>query len=63
MVDLKTRFYKTIADLPLSTRDDIAVVVDEKPLSWNVMKIEVDCNTEVGKNGLKILDKLKFLKS
>lgn len=61
MVDLKTRFYRTYANLPLPIRNEVAVVVGDNPISWNVLKIEVDNNTLLGKKALEILDKLNFL--
>ncbi len=62
MVDLKTKFYRTYVDLPVSVRSNVAVVVDDISLSWNVLKIEVDNDTEISKKGLKILKELDFLK-
>ena len=62
MINLKTRFLRTFADLPLGMRDSVAVVVDDNPISWNVLKIEVDNNTKFSNRALKILDELKFLK-
>lgn len=61
MVDLKTRFGRTYANLPLGIRNEIAVVVDGESISWNVLKIEVENNTSVGRKGLEILDRLSFL--
>jgi hypothetical protein len=61
MVDLKTRFLRTYANLPLGTRDSIAVVVNNQPMTWNVLKIEVYNNTQAGKTGMEILDRLNFL--
>lgn len=61
MVGLKTRFLKTYVNLPLAVRSDVAVVVDGEDLSWNVLKIEVENNTDIGKKSLEILDKLGFL--
>jgi len=61
MLDLRTRFYRTYANLPLPVRNEIAVVVDDEPISWNVLKIEVDNKTELGKKGLEILNKLNYL--
>ena len=62
MADLKSRFNITFANLPIPMRDNVAVVVDDNPLSWNVLKIEVDNNTELSIKALNILDKLDFLK-
>jgi len=61
MVDLKTRFHRTYANLPLPVRNEIAVVIDNEPISWNVLKIEVDNNTVLSKKGLEILNKLNYL--
>lgn len=61
MVDLKTRFYRTYANLPLPVRNEISVVIDDEPISWNVLKIEVDNNTVLSKKGLEILNKLNYL--
>ena len=61
MVDLKTRFYRTYANLPLPVRNQVAVVVDDDPISWNVLKLEVENNTVLGKKALEILNKLNFL--
>lgn len=61
MVDLKTRFLRTYTNLPLGIRNEISVVVDNEPISWNALKIEVENNTLVAKKALEILDKLNFL--
>ena len=61
MVDLKTRFLRTYANLPLGVRNDVVVVIDNAPITWNALKIEVDNDTVFGKKGLEILDKLNFL--
>jgi len=62
LMSLKARFFRTFANLPLPVRNDVAVVVDGQPISWNVLKIEVEGNTKTGELGLEILNKLGFLK-
>jgi hypothetical protein len=62
-MDLKPIFYKTFANLPLGFRAESIVVVDEQPLSWNALKIEVDNNTDIGNKGLEILVQLGILKT
>jgi len=47
MSNLKSRFLRTFANLPLGLRNEIAVVAEN--------------NTLIGKKGLEILDKLNFL--
>lgn len=61
MANLKARFLRTFANLPLGLRNEIAVVVENDSLSWNALKIEVENNTSVGQKGLEILDRLNFL--
>ena len=61
MVDLRTRFLRTYANLPLAVRNEIAVVVDNDAISWNALKIEVENNTVIGKKATVILDRLNFL--
>lgn len=54
-MDLKTKFLKIYANLPLSQRSEIVVVVDDEPVTWNAARIEIENNTDKGK---EILDKL-----
>lgn len=42
-------------------RSEIAVVIDNEPISWNALKLEVENDTSIGQKGLEILDKLNFL--
>lgn len=62
LMSLKTRFFRTFANLPIPVRNEVAVVVDGQPISWNVLKLEVESETKVGMLGLEILDRLGFLK-
>jgi len=62
-MSLKSRFLRTFANLPLPVRDEVAVVIDGQEISWHVLKIEVEANSDLGNKGLKILDKLSFLKN
>ena len=61
-MDSRTKFLKIYANLPLSEREGIVVVVGEEPLSWNAAHLEVDQNTPTGEKILEILTKLKILK-
>jgi len=51
----KSKFLKIYANIPLSFRREIIVVIDKEPVTWNSAKIEIENETEIGKN---ILDKL-----
>ena len=61
MPDKKERFYKVYANLPLSLRQEIVAIVKDEPVSWQVVKLEVDTNTKLGKTLLKKLDALHFI--
>lgn len=59
----RIKFLKIYANLPLSVRNDVVVVVvKNEPLTWNAAHLEVEQNTPVGKEILEILTKLKILK-
>lgn len=60
-MDKTTQFLKIYANLPLGMRDEIVVVVDNEPLTWNAAKLEIEQNTPKGKEILKILTNLKIL--
>ena len=49
------RFMKVYSNLPLKVREEIVIVIDGEPLSWNVAYNEIVHNTEKGK---KIINKL-----
>jgi hypothetical protein len=61
-MDKRVSFLKIYANLPLSVRSDVVVVVKNEPLTWNSAHLEVEQNTPVGKEILEILTKLKILK-
>ena len=62
MDNLKSRFYKTFANLPLGVRDEIMLVIDGQPMTWNVIKLEVDTNSKLSKEALNLMSELKLLK-
>lgn len=55
----RDKFYKVYANLPLGLREEIVVVIDGQPISWQVAKMEIDNNTQTGE---KILSKFEALK-
>lgn len=61
-MDEKTKFLQTYANLPLNQRNEIIVVIDEEPLTWNSVKIEVENDTPKGKEILEKLVKMEILK-
>jgi len=58
MEALRENFLKVYANIPLSLRDEIILVFEDKPITWNVAYLEVKVNSEIS---LKILQELKSL--
>ena len=62
MVDKKAKFIRMFANIPEKIREeDIIVVVDDKPFTWNSAVIEVKNDSETGKKILKNLEKMGLL--
>lgn len=57
----KERFLKVYANIPLGLRKEIVLVVEDKPISWDVAFIEVDNDTPLSKLILEKLDKLDLI--
>ncbi len=62
MTELQTKFLQIYANLPLNQRNEIIVVIDGEPLTWHVVNIEVQNNTEKGKQILNKLVELGIIK-
>lgn len=57
--DIVSKFKKIFANLPDKIRnEDIILVVDKKPYTWNAVFLEVNNKTELG---TKMLKKLRTL--
>ena len=62
MEEERIKFMKIFNDLPEKIRsEDIVVVIEEKPFTWNVAFIEIKNNTDLGKEILKKLKSLEIL--
>lgn len=58
----KERFFKIYANLPLNLREEIVLVLLQKgPITWNVAYLEINNDTELGKEILQKLIDLKFI--
>lgn len=55
----RRKFLKVYNNLPLGIREEVIYVLDNKPMTWNAVFIEVNAKTEIGE---KILEKLSELK-
>ena len=58
---LREAFLKAYSNLPIKTREEIIVVIDDKPISWNAAYIEVKGNTKLGEEILEKLRKMGIL--
>ena len=56
---LKERFIQIYANLPLSLRKEIILILDKEPLTWNAAYVEIFNTTP---KSTKILQKLEELK-
>lgn len=61
-MNMKIKFLQIYANLPLNQRKEIIVVVDDEPLTWNASKIEIENDTQKGKQILEKLTALGILK-
>ncbi|MBL7147833.1 MAG: hypothetical protein ISS82_03340 [Nanoarchaeota archaeon] len=58
---LRERFLKIYADLPLSLRKEIILVLEKEPLTWNAVYVEVYNKTKKYELILKKLGELKII--
>mgnify|MGYP001567627191 CR=1 FL=1 len=56
--DSKERFIKIYANLSLDVRKEIVLVLDDKPVSWNVAFFEINYNTELSRTILEKFEQL-----
>ena len=61
MEKIRERFLKVYSNLLEKVRDEIIVVVEEKPFTWNSAYFEVKNNSETGKKILKALEELGII--
>lgn len=62
MDSVATKFQQIYVNLPLNQRQEVVVVIDDEPISWNAVKLEIDNDTDKGKQALEILVKLGIIK-
>lgn len=59
--NLKQRFYKVFANLPINLREEVILVVEKGPITWQVANLEVNNDTELGKIILEKLAQLEII--
>lgn len=57
----KENFLKVYANLPLGIREEIILVLEGKPITWNVAYLEVNNNTKNSQEILRKLEEFKIL--
>jgi hypothetical protein len=55
------RFRKVYVSLPLNARTETIVVIEGKPISWNLAFQEIENITDLGKEILKKLERLEII--
>ncbi|MBK8483869.1 MAG: hypothetical protein IPL31_05865 [Saprospiraceae bacterium] len=60
-MDRTAQFLKTYANLPQASREEVVVVINGEPYSWQSAKLEIDHDTPIGKDILERLVNLKIL--
>lgn len=59
MMTSKEKFMRIFPNIPEKIRSqDIVVVVDDKPFTWNTAMIEIKNDSGLGKKILKMLEKI-----
>ena len=54
----KAKFMRIYANIPEKIRkEDVIVVIDDEPYTWNAAMIEVKNNSELGEKIIKMLEK------
>lgn len=60
--DLKQKFLKVYSNLPLGVRKEIILVLDDgRPITWDVVFVEVQADTALCQTILENLEKLKII--
>lgn len=62
MIKMKPEFLRVYANIPIPLRKEIIYVDDKSgPISWEVAYLEVENETELGKQILERLSKMEFI--
>lgn len=61
MEETKEKFLKAYTGVPDPLRNEIIVIIDQKPYSWNTSYFEIKNNTELSKKILNTLLSMKII--
>lgn len=56
-----SRFLNVYANLPAKIKNQIVVVIDDQPMTWNAVHFELSQETELGKRALKQLIEMEII--
>jgi hypothetical protein len=59
--ELRAKFSKVFASVPLPLRDEIISVIDDEPVSWSAAYLEISNKTEKGDKILKFLKHIELI--
>lgn len=60
-MELKVEFFRIYANLPIEERNNVVVVIDKQPISWNIAYLEIKSNSKLGQQILKTLEELDIV--
>lgn len=60
-MEIREEFFKIYANLPIEERNNVVVVINKEPISWNIAYLEIKSNTKLGQKILKTLKELSIL--
>ena len=61
-MNFRAKFLRIYANLPLNQRNEIVVVIDDEPMTWNAARVEIENDTKKGKEILQKLIDLQIIK-
>jgi len=61
MEELRSKFMKIFANIPENLREDILLVFDKKPYTWNSAYFEIKEKTNLGGEILKTLKEIEII--
>ena len=61
MDDKRAKFIRIFANIPEDLRNDIIVVINKKPYTWNNAFLEIRDNTDLGQKILKVLEDMGII--
>ena len=61
MEEQRAKFLRIYANVPESLREDILIVAEKKPYTWNTAYLEIRDDTALGKKILKALQEIGVL--